>query len=427
MSLEKPDFDSFESTIQALFSRVRGHIEPGSHRMQKLLSSDVFAKLNSIPTILVGGTNGKGTTCALLEKTLRSSGFRTALYTSPHLVEPTERIRLNGKPIDRKTFLRFAERSFFAAQQRLPDATFFELMTSLAFECVAENKPDIFVCEVGLGGRLDSTNVLSPTISVLTSVGLDHTEWLGDTEQKIAFEKSFISRRNRPFIIGSVSDSAREGINKADALIGARLHFANDNANNKTSRISSNALSLCHAVFEQLKTLANIEVSKEQIFAAAQDMHWPGRFDLRRINGTPVILDGAHNSHGVRFFLDEITRRPDLMDAPRPWTIVYASLQDKDWHQCLNLLIPSADNLILTQTRSTRAVSAEEMLNYSSEVKSKIQPLLVSDCPDALDRALKIASHQSGTLFILGSLTLVGEAMEHLNLPVFREFEHGDE
>lgn len=427
MSLEKPDFDSFESTIQALFSRVRGHIEPGSHRMQKLLSSDVFAKLNSIPTILVGGTNGKGTTCALLEKTLRSSGFRTALYTSPHLVEPTERIRLNGKPIERNEFLRFAERSFFAAQQRLPDATFFELMTSLAFECVAENKPDIFVCEVGLGGRLDSTNVLSPTISVLTSVGLDHTEWLGDTEEKIAFEKSFISRRNRPFIVGPVSDAARNGIHKAIALTGAQLRFVDSKIESDALRISSHALSLCHEICEQLKHVTNIEISKEQIFSAAQDVHWPGRFDIRRIRNTSVILDGAHNSHGVRFFLDEITRRPDLIAAPKPWTVVYASLQDKDWHECLNLLIPRADNLILTQTRSARAVSAEEMLKWISEVKSKIQPLLMSYCPDALNRALQMACQQNGTLLILGSLTLVGEAMEHLNLPVFREFEHGDE
>ncbi|NBW81537.1 hypothetical protein EBR21_07265, partial [bacterium] len=228
MTTEKPDLSSFESTVQSMFSRVRGHIEPGSHRMQRLVPASVLTNIETIPTILVGGTNGKGSTCALLEKAIRDSGFKTALYTSPHLVAPTERIRFDGIPIHRDKFLDAARKSFQDAQQRLPDATFFELVSATAFHLIAENPPDAFICEVGLGGRLDSTNVLSPIISVLTSIGLDHTEWLGDTEDQIAHEKIFISRRNRKIFVGSVSTLAKQGIDQGLAITGGIPVFVTD-------------------------------------------------------------------------------------------------------------------------------------------------------------------------------------------------------
>ncbi|MEY2988425.1 MAG: hypothetical protein RJB13_1946, partial [Pseudomonadota bacterium] len=192
MNPDRPDLTSFEATVAALFSRVRGHIEPGSHRMRLLLKQETLDCLQITPTVLVAGTNGKGTLCSLLEQTFRDSNLKTALYTSPHLISPTERIRINGALMNENAFINESQQAFNRAKKHLPDATFFELITAIAFEYFARNKVDVLICEVGLGGRLDSTNVTSPTVSVLTSVGLDHTEWLGKDEKSIAHEKAYI-------------------------------------------------------------------------------------------------------------------------------------------------------------------------------------------------------------------------------------------
>lgn len=424
MSSEKPDLASFDSTVAALFSRVRGHIEPGAHRMQTLLGDGILRSLNRIPTILVGGTNGKGSTCALLEKSLRDSGLRTGLYTSPHLVCPTERIRLNGMPISKEYFLQQARLCFDRAQVVLNDATFFELMTALGFAIFAGQKPDVLICEVGLGGRLDSTNVLSPQLSVLTSVGLDHTEWLGDNEESIAFEKALISRRNRPFVVGSVSAAAKSGIDRGLAVTGARPVFVAVGAEN-AKNASSTAAQLCNEVFKQLRQLGVLDVSASQVERSLRTLHWPGRFDVRMVGSATILLDGAHNSHGVEYFLGEMQQRPVLRQLPRPRTLVYASLQDKDWQACLKLLIPQADNIILTQTQSARAVSAETLLNYAKSLNTGAQFFVSETSCGAFDRALSLTSQHNGTLMILGSLTLIGEAMEHFKFPVFKEFEVG--
>ncbi|MEN9827076.1 MAG: hypothetical protein RI953_2821 [Pseudomonadota bacterium] len=426
MTAEKPDLSSFESTVQSMFSRVRGHIEPGAHRMLRLVPQSVFAKLDKIPTILVGGTNGKGSTCALLEKAIRDAGFKTALYTSPHLVSPTERIRINGIPISKSEFLEAARASFLDAQRRLADATFFELVTATALHVIAEASPNAFVCEVGLGGRLDSTNVLSPVISVLTSIGLDHTEWLGDTEEQIAYEKIFISRRNKKTFIGSVSSAARQGINRGLSITGGIPAFVDcDLQPNLPSDISSQAYGLCSQVLQHLGQTTHIKVDQGRLRDSACAMHWPGRMDVRELNGTPILLDGAHNSHGLKFFLNESEARPKLNSLPRPWIIVYATLQDKDWQNCLQMLIPKAKTCILTQTQSTRAVSVGELLKYTDSSGASENCVTIQSSKEALDHALRLASELKGTLVVLGSLTLVGEAMEHFELPVFTEIESG--
>ncbi|MEY3901426.1 MAG: hypothetical protein RL189_732 [Pseudomonadota bacterium] len=424
MSSEKPDFTSFDSTVAALFSRVRGHIEPGAHRIQKLLGHELLQTLERIPTVLVGGTNGKGSTCALLEKCLRDSGLRTGLYTSPHLVCPTERIRINGKPVSQEYFLQKARVCFDRAQVVLNDATFFELMTALGFAIFAEQRPDVLICEVGLGGRLDSTNVLSPQLSVLTSVGLDHTEWLGDKEDSIAFEKTLTSRRNRPFVVGRVSTDAKNGIERGLAVTGARPVFLSAQAIQEQNA-SSSAAEICCEVFNQLRQLGICDISASQVERSLRTLHWPGRFDLRSVGTTPLLLDGAHNSHGVEYFLGEIHKRPDLRQLPRPRTLIYASLHDKDWQACLKMLIPQADHIFLTQTQSARAVPAETLLNYANSINTGAQFSVSEKSCEAFDRALSLTSQHNGTLMILGSLTLIGEALEHFKFPVFKEFEFG--
>jgi dihydrofolate synthase/folylpolyglutamate synthase len=416
MNPDLPDFSSFEATIDALFSRVRGHIEPGSHRMQVLASKETLDRLARIPTILVAGTNGKGTTCALLEQSFREAGYRTALYTSPHLLSPTERIRISGVPISKETFLESARHVFEAAQIRLPDATFFELMTALAFEVFASAQIDVFVCEVGLGGRLDSTNVLSPWVSVLTSVGLDHTEWLGPTEKTIAFEKSFVSRRNKSLVVGSISEVAKEGLSQALAITGARPVFVEFESDPTRT---SEALVL--TVLEEFARAGGPKVTESIFNRACSNYFWPGRMDVREVAGVKVMLDAAHNSHGVNYLLQQLKNRPQLRELPHPRILVYATLADKDWPDVLKQLAPAFDTIHLTQTQSPRAVQVNDLIQYISGTMRAAQVKAHISSSEALTEGLKSAQLSSGSLFILGSITLLGEAMEFLSIPVFPE------
>jgi dihydrofolate synthase/folylpolyglutamate synthase len=426
MTLEKPDFNSFENTTKALFSRVRGHIEPGAHRIQHLLHLQLLTSLNQIPTILVSGTNGKGTTCALLEKTFRRNDYKTALYTSPHLVSPTERIRINGCPVSQQEFLDNAKQVYDRAREKLPDATFFELITAIAFQLFAKANPDVFICEVGLGGRLDSTNVLSPDVSVITGIGLDHTEWLGPTESHIGYEKAFISRRNRPLVVGKVSPDALSGIKRAVSITGAHMIVPESVRSGKDPKISDNPISIAKEVLRQILTTTPYRISPEDVMAAAEEMHWPGRFDLRRIKGLPLLLDAAHNPHGVEFFLRECDRRTNLSGLPSPKIIVYATLADKDWKQCLQMLSSRAETLVLTRTQSQRAVPTDVLINYIESQQCLANCVGFESSSEALDHAVQLAAQKKGSVFVLGSLTLIGETLEHFGLPVFCEFERGD-
>ncbi|NBO37090.1 hypothetical protein EBU99_00735 [bacterium] len=425
MSLSQPDFNSFEATIASLFSRVRGHIEPGAHRLQQLLDPAKLNHLQTIPTVLVSGTNGKGTTCALLEKAFRNTGYRTALYTSPHLICPTERIRIDGKPISRDLFLAAARQAFESARVKLPDATFFELMTALAFEIICTHGVEMLVCEVGLGGRLDSTNVLAPLVSILTSVSLDHTEWLGETQELIAFEKSFISRRNRPFIVGQIEPEAQRGVMRATQITGARVCFLKrDFSSENLTAHADIAFEICSIALTEFNNLKKGPlVSQEALKQAQKNFRWPGRMDHRIVDSTRVILDAAHNAHGVEYFLQKCELPENSAQMPRPWILVYASLADKDWQKCLSKLAPVANAIHLTQTQSSRAVPVKDLLQYTLTVPEAPAARSHACSSEALKNALQDAKERSGTVLVLGSITLVGEAMESFSLPVFTEDE----
>lgn len=412
MTPDRPNLNSFESTVSALFSRVRGHIEPGSHRMQRLLKKETLTQLQTIPTILVGGTNGKGSLCALLEQTIRDSKYKTALYTSPHLISPTERIRINGIPINEYEFVEEARRIFQFAQRSLPDATFFELMTAIAFENFVRTGVDALVCEVGLGGRLDSTNITAPTVSVLTSIGLDHTEWLGNDEESIAREKAFISRRNRPLIVGPVSNSARRGVHSATTVTGAIVHYIDE-----IGECQNSPVPLAQATMNAFTDATSLEILADQVIKSKVNNFWPGRFDLRFVTSVPIIFDAAHNSHSVSFFLNKAELSSSRL--PHPWTLVYASLSDKDWKVSIDLLSPHFDAILFTETLNSRSVKADLLLSHACSNGVSCSLSKHTEVRKALENGLERARATGGTLFVLGSITLIGESYEHWAIPVF--------
>ncbi|APJ02648.1 bifunctional folylpolyglutamate synthase/dihydrofolate synthase [Silvanigrella aquatica] len=441
-----------KSSLDAYFDRSWGTIIRGAHRLQILLQDDLCNGIINIPTVLVSGSNGKGTTSAFIESIMRKHGCKTGLYTSPHLIHPTERIRINGKPIDEKLLEEFLFITIEKSKKYLPDASFFELTTATAFQIFLHQQIEFLVCEVGLGGHYDSTNCLSPIVSVLTSVSLEHTKFLGETLTKIAADKSFISRRNRPFIVSeTLNKEALMGVKETTAITGAIVCHAKDKQPNlyenllqKIARVDNNisyhfaklnlinlrtALCAVEQIKEEFKNqfqklIPLNEISLEQ---AILNTEWPGRFDIRMIHNRSVIFDASHNPDGFKYFLNEYEKS---IFSNKKCVLIFASLNDKDWKSTLNLLPKIASSIIFTEVPSNRAQIASEFLSYINENNNKeelisnYQNLSCFTIPN-YELALETAMNQFPDLplVITGSIAFIGMAMDRFGLEFHRGME----
>ncbi len=401
-----------KSVLTPYFNKVRGKILPGAHRLQKLVSPQLQLGILNIPCILVTGSNGKGSVCAYLEQILRDHDFKTGLYTSPHLVHPNERIRLDGIPVSESIL----EQNIFQIEEQsklyLPDASFFELTTATALLIFLNSKIDFLICEVGLGGHFDSTNALSPIISVLTSVSLEHTEYLGSTLKKIASDKSHISRRNRPLILAQVPHEALEGVketvNKVGSYIVPVQHYNDKDINLNTALTAINKLS------EEI----HFNFSKEKIQTAIKKTFWPGRFDVRNISTREVIFDAAHNPAGFDFFVEKYNESPYKN---KKCVLLFSSLSDKDWHSIFKKIHLIADYVILTNINTNRAENIENFQYFIQEMKLSHCPFpkyeIIECAETSVQAALKV--FPSLPLVITGSIAFIGNIMEYLGIEVF--------
>ena len=378
----------------------------------------------------VAGTNGKGSVCALIERVLRAAGQRTGLYTSPHLVDFRERIRVDG---------RWAAEDMLGDRldviEALPgagDSTFFEIATALAFDHFARERVAWAVVEVGLGGRLDSTNVLHPAVSAITSIGLDHAEMLGDTHAAIAFEKAGILKPGVPAVTAVEHDVAASVIARRAAEVGAPLHVARDVADVHVTQQGEWGTRLAvecapwgrfqlqmrlhggHqrdnartalAVLAQLAAQGmNLELSTlREGFAEAR---WPGRMEA--CPSEPRLWwDGAHNVEGMRRLCMAWT--DDLGFKP-PVAVVFAAGRDKDARAMLSRLDALAPEaaFFVTRTRNERALTAEELVAVARSLG------VAADAAGSVGDAVAAALSRSATgrVLLCGSLFAVGEAME---------------
>ena len=356
-------------------------------------------------SVHVAGTNGKGSVCAAIERVLREAGFRTGLFTSPHLIDFRERIRVSGRWADEDRLARKLEQIGRLPEGR--DRTFFEVCTALAFDYFAEQEVEIAVVEVGLGGRLDCTNVISPEVSVITSIGLDHTEILGDTIEKIAAEKAGIIKRGVPVVLGAMPDAARtviEGVAGACGVPIARptrdVTFGIDIPGHSTS---SNLLSAMTALAVLVQRGFTIPPATRLRGLAA--VRWPGR--LERSPNESLWWDGAHNESGVG---NLIARWEEDGPTAQPRVLVVALSGDKDVDAILKALragFPSA-RLIATRSRSERALEPEVLARQAAAAGFEAEVL--PDVVVAVRRALDVA--YPGPVLLTGSLFAIGEAME---------------
>ena len=386
------------------------------------------------PSAHIAGTNGKGSTAAFLESILRRAGFRTGLYTSPHLERINERIRIDGKEIGDESFATIFTRlqalieELLAPHKLRAHPTYFECVTAMAFECFARERVELAVFEVGLGGRLDATNVISPAVTVITRIDFDHENFLGHSLKEIAGEKAGILKPEVPVILAEQRTEAREVIlARANQLrcpvieTEREFQITQESSQNGifrsrvTEQSSGDAFDIAPslpgrfqlqnalnavAVARRLAT-RGFRISASDIMEGISKTAWPGR--LEKLQSSPdVYLDGAHNPGAAR----ELAQFLEQNFARRKIWLVYGALRDKAVDEVAGQLFPRAAEVIFTEPRTSRAISAPRLAEIASHHAPSFK--VISSAEQALDQALAEAAPDDA-IFITGSLYLVGQ------------------
>ena len=360
--------------------------------------------------IHVAGTNGKGSTCAMLESIYRTAGLRTGLFTSPHLVSFRERIQIGRQMISEKEVVRLVEK----IQKLLPEfpqehhPTFFEIITVMALDFFAENGCELVIWETGLGGRLDATNIVTRLASIITNIGFDHQQWLGDTLEKIAFEKAGIIKSGVPVITATDEPEALAVIERiateknapltivaADKNLPGELALAGEHQ----KRNATLALATVDILQKQ------IPVSEIQISAGLRYVQWPGRLQLIEKDGRKILLDGAHNIAGAKALREAVEHNFRLQQR----ALILGVFADKDWQHICETLAPLAEKIYAIPVSSPRTANPNELADACRTVNPSAQIFVC----DSLKQALQKTSSEPFVV-ITGSLYLVGEALELL-------------
>jgi dihydrofolate synthase / folylpolyglutamate synthase len=379
------------------------------------LSGNPHQKLRFIH---VAGTNGKGSTCAMLESVYRASGLRVGLFTSPHLVSFRERIQINRQYISEKDVVRFVEQlkrlcATFAEDHQ---PTFFEAVTVMALRYFAEQKCDLVIWETGLGGRLDATNIVTPLASAIANIGIEHSEWLGDTVEKIATEKAGIIKPGVPAVTSAASGHgletitaiARERRSPFTVVDADQTHIAPLDTIDLPLHGPHQRLNAALVVAIVRTLAAQIPVTDSALRAGLATVDWPGRMHrIQTASGQTILLDGAHNADGaeaLRIALQE--EFPTAQPA-----MIFGVFRDKDSTSMCHSLAPLAGRILLTPVHSERTEDPSKLVAACRESNGRA-PIEV--CQSLADALRKVAD--APFIVIAGSLYLVGEAMELLHL-----------
>lgn len=432
---------NYDESVHALLTLGRELAAPRQARLEKfalnsisVLAADLGNPQLFAPCVHIAGTNGKGSTAAMLESILRSVGFRTGLYTSPHLERINERIRIDGEDIADADFAAVWAKTKASIERLMASGglaahpSFFECITAMAFLAFAEHRVDFAVYEVGLGGRLDATNIVRPEVAVITSIDFDHENFLGHSIEEIAREKAGIIKPGAWVVSSAERPEARAVIGRRCRELDARLLEVDDSwrivrmdhvdgryrALVSSSRSDStltiepplpgrfqirNALTAATAA--RLLAERGFQISDEAIARGIATARWPGR--LEQLSKRPAVyLDGTHNPAGARELLNFWQEN----FAGRRIILVYGAMRDKAVDEIAGILFARADTVILTQPRQPRAVSASVLEELTGHLAAR--SLVVRNPFEALERALEIAAPDDA-VFATGSLYLVGD------------------
>ncbi len=432
---------NYEASVRYLLSLGRELAAPTQAAAAKfdlenitVLSERLGGPDHAYPSAHIAGTNGKGSTAAFLESILRHAGFRTGLNTSPHLEKINERIRINGEEISEQAFAETFTRihvlieELLAAGKLRAHPTYFECVTAMALEYFARELVDFAVFEVGLGGRLDATNILSPAVTIITRIDFDHENFLGHSLKEIASEKAGILKPGVPLVLSEQRPEAREVILSRAKELGCpviqpakifrvdqesiqegRVHaHVSGTGSGKMFEIApslpgrfqlENALNAAAAA--QLLQNRGIQIPDNAITQGIATAVWPGR--LEKLQSAPdVYLDGAHNPSAAR----ELAHFLEQNFSGRKICLIYAALRDKAVDEVAGLIFPFAAEVIFTAPRTPRAVSAAQLAEIAGHHAARFSVL--PDAERALEQALAEAAPEDA-IFITGSLYLVGQ------------------
>lgn len=425
--LSESGSSAYRDALAYLFARTTGKSRFGLERTREFLRV-LGDPHRAIPILHVAGTNGKGSVCATLEALLRAKGLRVAKYTSPHLVDFCERFLIDGAPISEDEVTDFITR--WTPDVERIGATFFEATTSMAFERFAYHEVDVAIVETGLGGTLDSTNVVDPLVASVTSIGIDHTELLGDTREAIAGEKAGIFKRGVPAVIGEGDPAIRALLASHAREHGAspvrivaddappsdvsidhrgttfRLTLGGETATLRTPLAGAHQASNAAVALLMLDLAgAPLRVPLSEAAASLANVHLPGRF--QRVG--KYIFDVAHNPDGVAVLVQTLR----AVQPPAPLVALLTVLADKDWRGIMRNLAPVVQLFVLTTAPTAPASRAWHVDEAIAFARSEGWDAVVE--PD-FERALASADALGASVLITGSFHTVGDAMTRLQV-----------
>ncbi len=368
-------------------------------------------------TVHIAGTNGKGSVTAMTDAALRAAGHRSARYTSPHLVDLAERFVIDGAPVSHASLVDAAEDVRDVVESLRTDGTlpteptFFEVTTAIALELFRRAAIDVAVLEVGLGGRLDATNVVSPIATAITSIAFDHQLYLGATLGEIAFEKAGIIKPGVPVVVGDLAAEAFATIERVARDRGAKLivSSAADADGWEVGLRGRHQLANAGIAVKLLEAIddAGVAVSRAAVAEGLRTPRWPGRLDERQLDdGRALLMDAAHNPAGAEALASYLRTDP----VKRP--LVFAAMRDKDIDGMLRALLPSVSHLIATRASNARSAEPEFVASRAHLAEPTLDVLAIGQ----LDEALGAAWDRSPRIVVAGSIFLLGDVVQRLGL-----------
>ena len=420
---------TYDEAIKYIHSVSNFFCKPGLDRIRELCRG-LGDPQKDLKFIHVTGTNGKGSVCAMLDSILRAEGYKVGLFTSPYIKDFNERMRVGGENIPNDTLARLTEKAKAVADKMADPPTEFELITAITFEYFKEEQCDVVVLEVGMGGKLDATNIIDDSLlSIITGIDLDHTAFLGDTIEKIAEEKAGIFKEYSVALFGEVPPAAEAVIKEKAAqmqiplykpsyhmlkiasfdLDGTLLHYKMRH-NIKLPLLGSYQLKNVAIVLDAISLIDDVGlfVSYEAVKEGLANVKWPARFEIIGKDPT-VIFDGAHNPQGVRAAVQSIK---DYF-GDKKVVLLTGVLKDKDYNDIAKVLSEVSDQAFTITPTNTRALSAQE---YADVLKNEgVSAIPCSDVSEALSLGISAAKENGTALCCLGSLYTYGEITKSLS------------
>jgi len=408
-----------------LFSRRQKGMKLGLDQIQNLLERLDHPE-KRFHSIHIAGTNGKGSTAAILESILREAGYKTALYTSPHLIDMRERIKIAGKSITEEKVVEILKT--LIPHIEATGASFFETLTAMAFLYFAEKKVDVAILETGLGGRLDATNVVVPLLTIITEIGLDHTRILGNNLKSITYEKAGIFKREVPCIAGTKNQKVRRYLVEFAKAKNVPIVFARDAVKLSHIKLSEDGnrfdvagssvyknltLKLLgrHQIENSILALLAVEwlknygwkITEKSVRQGMEKVIWRGRLELLQKN-PKLLVDSAHNPLGI----SNLVRAIKTIFQYDRLILVFGVLEDKNYRKMFQKIAPLAEKIVLTKPLSDRALKPKKLLDMYPEWSDKIE--VIPNIKTAWEKAISFAKN-SDMICGTGSIYFIGEVL----------------